>query len=61
MLFDIGRWTTQKQHIQKLRVAELQMLRWMYGQTRNERIRNEYRETIEVAPRGKKLRVNRLK
>ena len=55
-------WATKKQHVQKMSVAEMRMLRWMCGKTRKDKIRNEHiRELVEVAPIQDKLRENRLR
>ena len=43
-------------------VAEMRMLRWLCGKTRNDRIRNaNIRDMIEVAPTEDKLRENTLR
>ncbi|KAF3670597.1 Exosome complex exonuclease RRP44 [Capsicum annuum] len=43
-------WPIKKVHIQKLKVAEMRMLRWMCGCTRKDRIRNEViRDKVGVA------------
>jgi len=40
-------------------VAEMRMLRWIFGATRNNRIRNEYvRESIEIASIVDKMKEN---
>ena len=36
------RWAVKKTHEQKLRVAEMKMLRMMCGVTKRDRVRNEY-------------------
>lgn len=42
---------------QKLRAAEMRMLRWMYGFNRLDTIRNEYtREKVGVTPIIEKMR-----
>ena len=46
----------------KISVAEMRMLRWMCGKTRQDRIRNEtVREMVGVVPIEEKLRENRLR
>jgi len=43
-------------------VAEMRMLRWMSGVTKEDRIRNEYvRGNIEIVPNVDKVKENRLK
>jgi len=45
-----------------LRVAEIRMIRWMYGYTRMDRIRNEViRDLVKVAPIEDKMRETRLR
>jgi hypothetical protein len=39
MLYGAERWATKGQHIQKMSVAEMRMLRWICGHTRKDRIR----------------------
>ncbi|KAF3657114.1 DNA mismatch repair protein MSH5 [Capsicum annuum] len=41
LLYGAECWPTKKAHIQKMKVAEMRMLRWMCGCTRKDRIRNE--------------------
>ena len=48
-------WTTKKQHVHKMGVAEMRMLRWMCDHTKLDKIRNEdIRKKIVVAPIEKK-------
>ena len=57
MLYGTECWATKKQHVDKMSVAEMRMLRWMCGKTRQDRIRNEcIREWVGVAPIEDKLR-----
>ena len=52
-------WTVKSQHETQVGVAE--MLRWMSGKTRHDRIRNDtIRERVGVAPIVEKLVENRL-
>ena len=52
----------KKIQVQRLMVAEMRMIRWMYGFTRLDRIRNEvFREKVGVAPIKEKLRETRLR
>jgi hypothetical protein len=56
-------WAIQqiKNHIQKMKVAEMHMLQWMCGHTMKDRVRNEIiREKVTVASIEAKMRENRL-
>jgi hypothetical protein len=56
MMYDAECWTTKGQHIQKMSVAEIRMLRWICGHTRKDRIRNDdIRDKPGVAPIQEKL------
>lgn len=62
MLYGAECWATKVQHIQKMSVAEMRMLRWMCGYTRRDRIRNDdIREKIGVAPIEEKIIQHRLR
>ena len=62
MLYGAECWPTKRQHIQQMSVAEMQMLRWMCGYTRKDRIRNEVLpERLGVAPIDEKLVQHRLR
>ena len=62
MLYGAKCWATKKQHVHKMGVAEMRMLRWMCGQTRLDKIRNEdIRKKIGVAPIEEKMREHRLR
>ena len=51
-----------KQHIHKLSVAKMRMLKWISGKTMRDRLRNEYIwEHLGVALVGDKLRETRLR
>ena len=41
MLYGIECWAIKRHHAQKLSVAEMRMLRWMCGNTRRDKVRNE--------------------
>ncbi|XP_070057688.1 uncharacterized protein [Nicotiana tomentosiformis] len=57
MLYGAECWTVKKSHVQKMKVAEMRMLRWMCGHTRKDKIRNEViREKVSVASVENKLR-----
>ena len=61
MLYGTVCWAVKKQYVSKMNVAEMRMLRWMYGKTRRDKVRNErIRKMIEVAPIEEKMRENRL-
>ena len=54
-------WANKKQHTQKISVAEMRMLRWMYGKTRMNKIRNEdIRSVVRIALIENKMRENCL-
>lgn len=56
MLYGAECWATKGQHIQKISVAEMRMLRWICGHTRKDRVRNEdVRDKVGVAPIEEKL------
>ena len=62
MLYGAECWAVKEQHIQKMSVAEMRMLRWMSGKTRKDKIRNEIiRENLKVRPICEKMRENRLR
>jgi hypothetical protein len=55
-------WATKGQHVQKISVAEMRMLRWICGHTRKDRIRNDdIRDKLRVAPIQEKLVQHRLR
>jgi hypothetical protein len=41
MMYGAECWATKEQHIQKMSVAEIRMLRWICGYTRRDQIRND--------------------
>ena len=56
MLYGAECWSTKRRHVQQLSVAEMRMLRWICGNTRRERVRNDdIRERLGVAPVEEKL------
>ncbi|GMP22599.1 hypothetical protein CsSME_00000546 [Camellia sinensis var. sinensis] len=62
ILYGTECWTTKNQHVDKMSIAEMRMLRWICGKTVKDIIRNEYiREWVGVAPIEDKLRENRLR
>ncbi|XP_070042174.1 uncharacterized protein [Nicotiana tomentosiformis] len=62
MIYGVECWSIKNSHIQKMKVAEITMLRWMYGHTRMNKIRNEdIREKVGMAPIDDKMREVRLR
>ncbi|PHT60418.1 Transmembrane 9 superfamily member 2 [Capsicum baccatum] len=62
MLYGAECWPVKNSHIQKLKVTEMRMLRWMCGFTRADRVRNEsIWEKVGVVPVEDKLREVRLR
>ncbi|KAF3647615.1 putative pre-mRNA-processing factor 6-like [Capsicum annuum] len=62
MLYGAECWPVKNSHIQKMKVAEMRMLRWMCGLTRGDRVRNEtIREKVGVTPVECKMREARLR
>ncbi|KAM1519454.1 hypothetical protein ACFX1Z_022250 [Malus domestica] len=62
MLYGTECWAVKHQHVHKMGVAEIRMLRWMCGHTRKDKIRNEdIRGKVGVAEIEGKLRENQLR
>ena len=62
LLYGAECWPTKGQHIQKLSVAEIRMLRWICGHTRKDHVRNEdVRDKLGVASIEEKLIQHRLR
>ena len=62
ILYGTECWPTKRRHIQKLGVAEMRILRWIYGHTRKDRVRNDdIRERVGVALIEEKLVQHRLR
>ncbi|XP_060182744.1 uncharacterized protein LOC132612646 [Lycium barbarum] len=62
MLYETECWPVKKAHAQKMKVAEMRMLRWMCGHTRRDRIQNEViRDKVGVAPVVDKMWEGRLR
>jgi hypothetical protein len=56
MLYGVECWPTKRRHIQQLSVAEMWMLRWIYGHTRRDRVRNDdIHKRLGVTPVEEKL------
>ncbi|CAN6700901.1 unnamed protein product [Malus baccata var. baccata] len=61
MLYGTECWAVKHQHVHKMGVAEMRMLRWMCGHTRKDKIRNEdIRGKVGVAEIEGKMRENRM-
>ena len=55
-------WSIKKQHMHKMNVAKMGMLRWMCDKTRKNKIKNErFREHLGVSTIGDKIRKTRLR
>jgi hypothetical protein len=62
MMYGAEYWATKEQHVQKMSVAEIRMLRWICGHTRKDRIRNDdIRDKFGVTPIQEKLVQHRLR
>lgn len=62
MLYGSKCWPIKNSHVQKLKVIEMRMLRWMCGFMRADRIKNEIiRERVRVAPIEDKIQKVRLR
>ena len=62
MLYASECWPVKKIHKQKMKVVEMQMLRWMCSKTMMDKIKNqEFREKLKGAPLSAKMRQNRLR
>jgi hypothetical protein len=62
LLYGSECWTIKHDHMQKINVAEMRMLRWMSGNTIKDKLKNDFiRHKIGVAPIEDKLRENRLR
>ncbi|KAF3685283.1 Sterol 3-beta-glucosyltransferase UGT80A2 [Capsicum annuum] len=62
LLYGAECWPVKNSYIQKMKVAEMRMLRWMCGLTRGDRVRNEtIREKVGVTSVECKMREARLR
>ncbi|KAH1225701.1 Craniofacial development protein 2 [Glycine max] len=62
ILYGTECWAVKSQHETKVGVAEMRMLRWMCGKTRQDKIRNgAIRKRVGVAPIVEKMVENRLR
>jgi hypothetical protein len=51
MLYGAECWPTKRRHVQKINVAEMCMLYWIYGHTRRDRVWNDdICDRLRVAP-----------
>ena len=62
MLYGMETVAVTERQMGKMEVAELKMVRWALGETRKDKIRNEYvRGTAKIAKLGDKLRNARIR
>lgn len=62
MLYGGECWPVKNSHIQKMKVAEMRMMRWMCGFTRRDKIRNEViRDKVEVTSVEDKMGETKLR
>jgi len=62
VLYGLECWPLKKTQVQRLKVTEMRMLRWMCGYSRLDKIRNGViRNSVGVAPIDDKLRESRLR
>jgi hypothetical protein len=62
MLYGAECWSTKRRHVQQLSVAEMRMLRWICGNTRRDRVRNDdIHKRLGVASVEEKLVQHRLR
>ena len=55
-------WSIKKQHVYKMDVMEMRMVRWMFGKIKKDKIRNEcFQEHLGVTSIGDKIRETRLR
>jgi len=62
LLYGVECWPIKRSQVQRMRVVEMGMIRWMCGHTRLDKIKNEViRGKIGVAPIEGKIREARLR
>ena len=62
MVYELETVAVTKKQVEEMEVAEMKMLRFAMGITRNDKIRNEYiRDTVKVKQLGMKMREDRLR
>ena len=62
LLYGAECWPVKKFHVQRMRIAEMRMIRWICGHTRRDKIRNEViRGKIGVTSIEDKMRETSLR
>ena len=62
MVYGLETVAATKKQVEKMKVAEMKMLRFLMGVTRKDKIRNKYiRGTVKVEWLGNKMREGRLR
>lgn len=62
MLYGAMCWPVKNPHVQEIKVAEVEMLRWMCGHIRRDKIKNEdIQNKVEAASVADKMRKARLR
>ncbi|XP_019256336.1 PREDICTED: uncharacterized protein LOC109234728 [Nicotiana attenuata] len=62
MLYGAECWPVKNSHVQRMKVVEMKILRWMCGHTRRDKISNEViQDKVGVAPVEDKMRELRLR
>ena len=62
MLYGAECWPTKRRHVQQISVAEIRMLRWIYGHTRRDRVQDDdIRDKLRVAPIEEKIIQHQLR
>ncbi|XP_070004752.1 uncharacterized protein [Nicotiana sylvestris] len=62
MLYGAECWPVKNSHVQKIKVAEIRILRWMCGCTKRDKIKNEViRDRVGVASVEDKMHESRLR
>ena len=62
MLYSSETWATKTRDEERIDVNEMRMLRWQFGLTRRDKVRNEHvRGTLKIAPISNKVKENRLR
>ena len=62
LLYGTECWAVRKEHVNKICVVEMRMLRWMCGKTKKDKIRNELlHKDLGITPIDRKMRENRLR
>ncbi|XP_070002811.1 uncharacterized protein [Nicotiana sylvestris] len=62
MLYGAKCWSVKPYHVEKMKMAEMRMLRWMCRRTMLDKVRNEViRDKVDMAPVEDKMREARLR